>query len=215
MKTMKELKKSIAKEFPPLKLYLDDVHKIYNIFEKSCSEKITVTTEDFEVQDITRFKDLGPKDIHTLKFNGGQPYISLDLGPNQARLWISEDSTLNRGIASEIEEVLGRCYRRIARVFTNLLSLNLIGALIFVPPAVLTLQYMTGSLRWGLLILLIVLYGSLFFLSFRLSFKWYSTITFSERCEEKNFFARNKDGILIALISATVTAIITVIAMIF
>lgn len=208
---MRKLEKPISKHFPPLRLYLDDVHAIYNILKKSCGGGVTVTTDNFEIKDMAKFNDVGPEDIHTLKFDAREPYISLELGRSDARLWMNIDSTLNKGIAAEIEEVLSRCYRKIARIFANSFLSAFIGTIIFLVPALFILFNIKGLLSVGLFILFLVLYGLSFFFAALFSLRRYSTIIFTERRGHKTFFSRNKDTILVGIISACVSAIFTAI----
>ena len=113
---MKELKKTISVSLPPIRLYLDDVQRIYDILKKNC-ERIDIKTDKYEFNDVSDLEKLKATKIHKLDFSCYTPYISIGFNTSSARIYIGEDTTLNRGVLSEINEVLSNCRRNVVRLF--------------------------------------------------------------------------------------------------
>lgn len=209
---MKKLAKSISKDLPPVRAYLDDIGDLYGVLKNNC-KRVTLQTNEYELSDFEQLRNIPSEEIHNLKLEAHEPYILLELEEYSARIFISTDSTLTRGILSKMEEILGRCYRNIARLFiglrANFIGPPILGALLFT-----SLKMTEGLLLYGLLSAIVILFVCSIIWAYRLSLKTYSTILLSERRKRKSFFAKNRDPMLVALITAVVTAIITAILMI-
>ena len=190
-------------------MFLDDIQAIYNILKNNCSS-VTIKTDKYEISDIAQLKDIGANEIHTISFECEEPYISIDLQPSHGRLYISEDSTINRGILSQIEDILNKCERKIIRIFNSLPFAILVG-LLFGAVIGVILKF-EGWLAVVLFISLVIIGISLILKSYRLSLHQHSTIILSERLERANFLKRNKDQIIVGLIIAIISVALTVLA---
>lgn len=204
---MRELKKSISVDFPPVRLYLDDVEQLFNILKKR-AKSVNIETEKYELDDVAHLKEIKSDKIHKLTLSSSNPYISIDFESDSARVYISEDTTLNRGILSEIEDVIKRCRRRIAHIFHKShpeFYLSAVAAL-----SVLQVhEYMKGWLFGAFTALIItpIVLGIIFYC--KIDFYQYSTIILSERHGQDTFFKRNRDGIVVGIIVAIITAVVT------
>lgn len=207
---MKEIRKPIRKEFPPIRLYLDDIDAIYEVLKKNCGT-VTIETDKYEISDTTQLKDIGVNEIHTMIFKCQKPYIDIELRPFEATIYISEDSTVNRGILSQLEETLKKCERKIIRILVSTPSSFVAGALLAV-----ALIQISDSLEGWLAILLTIITLSVFALffvrSYRLSIHQHSTIILSERRQTIGFSQRNKDRIIVGIIVAAISVSLTVLA---
>ena len=207
---MKELKRPISKELPPTRMYLDDVQAIYNILKNNCSS-VRIETDKYEISDIVKLKDISVNEIHTISFKCRDPYIIIDLLPHGGRLYIEEDSTINRGILSQIEDILSKCERKIIRLLNSLPAYLVVGMLLGVAFPIIfkfTERWLSVTLSISLLVILILLLVK----SYRLSLRQHSTIILSERRARASFIKRNKDQIIVGLIIATVSVALTVLA---
>ena len=117
--------------------------------------------------------------LHNLSLDCRDPYISLDLKKDGARLYIEEGAKFNRGILAEIETTLRRCYGNLARVFANY-ALLIISCIVLITMSLLALKYTEGAVRVGLISLFAVLYACLCVFNYKIE-KVYSTIILSDR----------------------------------
>lgn len=204
---MRELKKSISVDFPPVRLYLDDVEELFNILKKH-AKSVNIETEKYELDDVAHLKEIKSDKIHKLTLSTSSPYISIDFESGSARVYISEDTTLNRGILSEIEDVIKKCRRRIAHIFHKS-HLEFYLPVVAVVSVVQAYEYMKGWLfgAFAALIIIPTVLGLVF--GWKIDFSQYSTIVLSERHKQDTFFKRNRDGIIVGIIVAIITAAIT------
>ena len=207
---MRKLPQPVIRNFPPVRVYLDDVKRLYDILKEKC-KKVRIQTDRFEVDDPQLLKEIETDQIRTLILQGTEPNVMISLLPDRANAFIDEESTLNLGIMSEIEEILKRCYRKVARLFTNAIYYMVIFLAIFIATTYLIIRFADGLVENALLILLVILLGCLFYWQDGLSRRQYSTIILQERWGTKSFLFRNKDLILVGVITAIITAALTVI----
>jgi len=205
---MRKLKKPIYKELPPVKVFLDEVRNIHSILVNHCRD-VRIETDRYEISDIDKLKDIGTEQIHELEFKANSPYVSIHLERNGARIYIDEDSTINRGILSEIEEALSMCQPKVARFISSAWFTPFILGLVFWGLIITFIKFFDGLMVWVVCSLLAVIYIYLNVYGFRLSMYRYSTIVLSERRERKNFFTRNRDQIVVNLLVAIVAAALT------
>lgn len=209
---MKKLRKSIYISLPPVKLYLDDMRNIYDILKNNCKD-VTIKTAEYQLSDVDQLKDVSSNEIHELHLVGKDPYISVNLEPNSTSIYVDEDSTLNVGILSEIKVILSKCQRKIARVFANPFLSSLVLMLVFFALLIPIGQFTEGLFDWILLGFLVLFYILSYVSAYRFQEYSYSTVVLSERREKGNFFVRNKDQILINLLVAVVTILLTILVM--
>jgi len=207
---MKTLKQPISKELPLTRMYLDDVKAIYDILKNNCGS-VEITTDKYEISDVTKLKDIGESQIHTLNFECRDPYISINLFPSHGRIYISEDSTITRGILSQIEDILNKCKRKIASILDSFSAYIILGLLLSTSLVMIS-KFTEGWLSITLVIFIILIFILYYGQTYRLSLHQHSTIILSERRERANFFKRNKDQIIVGLIIAIVSVGLTVLA---
>lgn len=204
---MKERPKSIYKDLPPIKLYLDDVREIYEILKEHCAT-VVILTDRYELNDVDTLKNIEVDSLNQLTIQGSNPYVSVEFKEGNAHIYMQEDSITNRGILSKIDDALKRCKRSIARLFVGwqFYAFSLFTVMI---ANVLIGTFVRGWVMISLIICMVVLYLGLLVYASTLDTKKYSTIVLTERRGEKSFFTRNKDRILVGTITAIVTAILT------
>jgi len=206
---MKKLKKWIIKELPPVKLYLDDLDSIYEILRQKV-KNIDIKTEDYVVEDVKQLKNLGTEKLHHLSIECSDPNIDIQFYPGWVKIQFYEDSTYNRGILSEIEDIINKRRVLLGSFLTSNWAFFLNGGLF--SGSLIGLWEMPQTYMWLFLALLLISILSLIFLwKFRITS--YSTIMLLERKEETSFWKRNKDEVFIAIISAIAGSLVTIFIM--
>lgn len=203
---MRKLKKSITKKLPPVKLYLDDLESIYDILKQK-AKGVDITTEDYAVEDVKQLKNLETKKIHYLSIKCSDPYVTMEFYPGWVKIYFGEDSTYNRGILSEIEDVLSKRKVFLGSFLASSWAFFLNGVLI--GGSFSAMIGMSKTYTWLFLALELIFILLMIFL-WRFTFRGYSTIVLLERKEELSFWARNRDQILVGIIAALVSSLVTI-----
>jgi len=210
---MRKLRKPIIKELPPVKLYLDDLKSIHDLLQEKV-KSIDITTEAYEVEDIKQLKDLEVKEIHYLSIKCSNPYMSIEFRPSSASVYFAEDSTYNRGILSEIEDILNKRKSFLRSFLTSSWAELVLGGFVGFSFVAMLVMLKNESLAYFWLFLGLVLLSIFFSVhSFRLGLWNYCTIALSKRKEENSFWKRNRDQILVATIAAIAGSLVTIFAL--
>lgn len=203
---MEKITKSKSADLKPLVLYFEDVVKICEILSELSAE-ISIKTENYILENIEELKELGEKVIYHLEISVHNPYVSVDLRPSSARIYISEDNATQRGILDKIKQHLESKQRKLAWLANNsMLAGATLGAS--------TWFFMFGILGkdqnfiiYGVLVALLGAFWS--FYGHRNQFRYFTIIFTSSKNDVSNFFTRKKDDIMVALISGAIGALIT------
>ena len=161
---MREISKPIFKCLPPTKLFLDDVLSIYDMLKEDC-EKVIIRVGDYEIDDVSRLRELGSNTTNYVYLEGDTPHIvhvSVTLDRNHAAMYAHDSSALSIGIISKIQELLNKNTRKIARIFygfPNYLITTFILLCATVAPISL---FALGTVRLVLL-LTVILFCTIFF----------------------------------------------------
>ncbi|MGD9117469.1 MAG: hypothetical protein PVJ08_01880 [Dehalococcoidia bacterium] len=210
---MREFNQPIKKWLPPVKLYLDDLKKIYEILAEKV-ESIKFKTEDYELEDINELGDLGNK-LHNLIIKCSDPDITLEFNRARAKIYFDEDTEYNRAILSAIEAIILQRSNLLVRVLSNpLCFLFAIMLLLFSIFLISAQEDMTSALGWlSIVLLLFSIIASI--MSLRYSFLEYSTIMLYTKREEVSSSKKEeapswkrKDLIIIAIMAAILGALI-------
>ncbi len=207
---MRKIKKPLKKSFPPVELYFDDLESICAILKQRV-KSTNIIAEDYKMKSIKQLKKLGMKKTHHLLIECFEPYLRIKFFANSAEIYFAEDSAYNRVILSEIANIISKRKVLMGRFLTSFWAFALNG--------IITIGSFTGmiftfskdlvSSAWLCLGLLLLSIFSAILLC-KLTFGWYSTIVIFERKrEEDTFWKRNKDQLLIAIITATIAALFT------
>jgi len=105
---MKKLDKSLSKEYPPLKIYLDDLEQIEEVLSDA-SESISIETQDYSFASIEDFAgNYSQKRINTLRITSTNPYVTVEFNPLSCRLYVSSSSTNASGIFYKLDQIIHR-----------------------------------------------------------------------------------------------------------
>jgi hypothetical protein len=205
---MEKRKRSLFIDLPLVKLYLDDVYAIIDIFKENNCKDIYLQTNEYNVSNFEDLRKVLTMSKHYLKIGCKDPYIYLELDRYDARLYAYEDSAINRGILAKIEDIIRRNKRILDNIFNNSwftgFSCSLIAALM-----ILLVSFSHGLITWIGIALLIFIFIFTLYYNNRVSTKKYSIIIPIEKLVNKSFFVRNRDKLLVAIVSLIIGTLLT------
>ena len=209
---MREIKKSYLKDFPPAKLYLDDLEEIVSIFHK-VSPNVKISTDRYEFDGLDELPESGQEHLEFLELELREPYLlSLSIGPREISFYASEDGFLAQGVYSNIHSVLKR--RR--RYFLPVSVMIAVGwILAFVAGNSLGMEFgsrLSETRSWDIISYLVAVLLSVVVivrLSYLENAGGHTIIITRRRKDAPSFLTRNLDKIILIIISALVTAVAT------
>jgi hypothetical protein len=189
-------------DFPPATLYIDDVVQVIDLFLQAC-ERLEIKSGEYKITDKSELNELVTKfpsgRFPGIQIQGYEPYVSVDFRPYGIRVYISEDTLVQRGIVAGIREIVARGKKRRADFAFNLLFYVGIAAGTW---QLMSKDYVLGGFLIGLSFLAIPL-------AIRSTMRNNVVVYNKTRGEIKSFFERKKDDMVLAIISAAVGALIT------
>jgi hypothetical protein len=189
----------------PVRLYLDDLQEIVGFLEEPC-DRVEIQTGDKVLDSLDELQSLKKEVLHKLKISGWAPYISVDMSPNQIWLYIAEDTPESRGLFEKIKTVLVRCQRPLSGLFH---SSSLVGLAwpLTIWGVVLGLKVDSVFLAsmFGVLFLLTIAWA---ICGFRDWTRRFTAVVPKHRVDSPGFLKRNKDKILLSIISALIGALV-------
>lgn len=197
---MKKLDQSISIQFPPVVLYLEDLEEIEHVLVRDAKD-LVIRCEGYEFDSTAELATkLDGKQIHAMEFRADNPYTSIDFDPFSTRIHVGTSNVHGAGISHLIANILQRrtrSFRWIYKPWTP--SLLLFGISIGSPLL---------PTPWNRLLYVLVFIWVLW--SFWIDVKRHSIIRLVKR--PASFFARNRDQLVITIISAVIGAILTMAA---
>jgi hypothetical protein len=191
---MKKLEQSISKQFPPVVLYLEDLQELEHVLRES-SKEITIQCDGFEFDSVAELaKEIGSKQINAMELRARDPYTCIELSNYKTSAYVGTSSIEGAGIFHLIAKILNRRTRWLPWIYAPFGSM--FGFLF-----VLLLIFITGvAAGMGLILPL----GLIIFFTVQLWAGWislnrHSVIRVITR--PTNFFSRNRDQLIIQLIS--------------
>jgi len=202
---MKKLNKPLSKEFSPVKIYLDDLESIEELFPKR-KRDYKIETEKFEFSNVGELNQKLQNEVITnLKIYSSDPYINVEFHKMWARLYVGSNDNTVAGVFYKLEQIISSCTRRPSFLYSHYTLL--IGYFLFTVIKVLSkgsTYQIVSFLNYGFLI------WALWVIYIRLS--KHSEIILSKRHDFQSFLIRNKDQIVVGGISAILGVIGTIIA---
>lgn len=202
---MERLQKSHREFLPPVCLCLEDIEAIIREI-RGVAKEVRMETDEFALKDGTELENLGSSSIHELNLRSDQPDISLSLSPGSVCLAIGRDDAASRGVFEKIKTILRRCRRRILFWSDKVVNLSgFVGGIILagIIWALYNNKWFAAVLASALAIYILWMYWTLRELS-----RHYSTIFIARRSAQLGFLQRNRDTILVAIISALVGGLV-------
>lgn len=212
---MKKIIQNYSVSLKPIELTFSDIEKICNIFSEE-NILYRLKTETIEFENFQELQNHSEDIISNLEIYSSEPYISIELKKHTpARLYIAEDRPLSRGILEKIKGILSakqiKAYT-VVSVFEKTLRM-----LFYISLLVLFSLFIFNIFKLKTLLAMFLLITSFYVV---LGFFSASYTTYIESCYSKiylhkkkeSFWKRKKDEIIIVIISALVSGIISFIA---
>ncbi|MGZ5050910.1 MAG: hypothetical protein ACXWF8_01725 [Methylobacter sp.] len=189
-------------DFPSTTLFFNDLKDIVNIFFGACKE-VEIECGDYKITDAHELEELANKfpngRFEDIYIRGYHPHVTLELRTFRIEAYISESTNEQHGIISRVRDVILKGKKRkvdwIGHVFTAVL--------------LLASFYLTKSKQPIMATTLLI--ESLLSIPVGVNYAMRNNvIVYTElRSNKKSFFERNKDELLINLIVAIGTAVLT------
>jgi hypothetical protein len=204
---MKHNPSPYTRSFRPIVLWRDDLERIIAILVAR-GEDVEIIAEEYSFETVAElvhhFGTIHP--LTVLEIKGQKPYATLDLGRLDARLFVSSREN-GSGVFFELSKVLAAGQRR--------------WPIIYSWPFILTLgwgnnvwpllgKYITGwEFRYAVLDWLVISFSWMIWAMF-IRLRRTSVVHLARRSEAQSFSQRNKDQLIVAIISAIVGALLGV-----
>ena len=204
MSAVKRLQKHLDLDFPPVKLYLDDLEDIVNTFREVC-KGASITTDEYAVENVSELSNVGRVKEITLSSNDASMAL-FSVRKRHVSLSSWRDTTEIRAAFSRISDLL-ESRRRWGR-FSFLRSspfywatVGLVwGFLLFDNLGILNKQWSLSLATAAISLMVFSLYAQ---------FGMGSVIIPKMRRTELSFLERNKDRLLVSLISILLGSVLT------
>ena len=194
----------LTKEFPPLDIWLDDLEDIIEAIV-GVGGTATLESDEFSFESVADLENAPGGMLDDLTIIGRNPYVSLALSKDRARLYCSDVSATARGVFEKMKDILNR---RIAWgrrfLYSNVLWAVL---LLFFSSAS---NILTARAPWYALLCLVLMFmvfaAPLFI--HRVPGMERSRIVLARKREQRSFWRRNRDQVYLVSISAGIGAIL-------
>lgn len=196
---MKKRTMSRVKQFPSCSLYLSEVEDILAILAYPPSSVNTISDHGFEYESLDEFKSKrgpNPKELFIENVPSG---LALRIGGGKTVLSSLGNPSAIASFA-QVEEILNGNRRRFLYLFFSRYSAILIALLFFV------LVFLDLP-RWQSFILVVLLF-SWFILAMKNQIGGFTRLSLVTRHDQQSFFKRNKDAIIVGIISTVVSSIL-------
>ncbi len=195
----KEKTKSLYEKLPPIRLFLDDLDKIVEIF-KEVSDNINIETKDYYFDNVKEIKNINAEYITDLEIKSREPYISLEFNSNGSTIYAAEDTLITRGALDKIKTILRpRQLKYINPTFhallNTLLGVTFTSSLMMIGIGI-ELGYYNQIQYYSLSIIGVVIFIISYFIhkwDDSILFKNYSMISLRKKDDKTSFWKRNWD----------------------
>jgi len=196
---VKKVEQHLQKNFKPIKLFYDDIESLYDIFREQTDE-IKIEADMYELENINEILSIKKRYFTNLKFSIYKPYMSLEFSNNSIRLYTSDDTPIQRGLFEKLNSLLKKKERFPLSLLLNpilsIIPVAILGGIFFIEDITLRSIVSFITIIW---LASIMLYDM----------KFHSMIIPIHKNSQPNFFQRNKDQIILVIISAVVGGLIS------
>ncbi len=205
---MEKLPKSIYRSLPLLRVYLDDLQEIENILKEHFDGKVEVRTKDYKIDSVEELQKLKDTQINHIRFIGGTFDLDVELKPDNGNIYCTQDCPLNRGIVSQIEELLLKRKRRfdinLAKLWWVALIYSLVTLFWFIKSGFSISIKVSLALTGGSILIM-----TYYYYIWRADNRRHSIVILKHKTESPSFWQRNKDQIWLLLIGGVVGSFLT------
>lgn len=200
---MEKITKSISKEYAPVVVYLDDLEAIENVLLEK-STHIEIKTEDYKYSSIKELSEKSKnKRIQKLHIESTNPYLNIEFDKLWTRVYCSLDSLEAAGIFWKLDQII-KGTRRLGKLsfFYKFSALWIINGIM-----VLVSKFLSLNLIIAQSVSVLLLAFTLWILYINLT--RHSEIVLIYKSSKITFWNKNKDAIIVNLITALVTFALT------
>ena len=201
---MKPVKKdkTFFKNYGLTVVWLDDLNEIIALLDGA---QIDISTDDYQFASVEEAQQhFGPRPIHSLKISSTKPSAQIDFSPRQTQTFVYSSPT-SLQLFHELDDILRKCERKPRTLYTYwiiflLSQIPFALSWVWADPKIVEVPIL---LAVQVLMMVWVLWVGF------LKMRRHSVIILRRRHEVSSFFARNKDTLLIALMSALIGGLVT------
>lgn len=200
---MKKSESRSYKDFPSTIFYLNDLLDLINFIRPNV-KNLTIRAEEYNLDNVDELKDLinvfQDGRIPGIEIIGHDPRISINIQSYGIRVYISEESTITLAVVQKTQEIAAR-HKRIIFLY----AAKYAHWLFFLPIVPL---YISGYKIAALSLILPSLASA--WICINLEVKSRVKIYVRKKSDFSSFFSRKKDDIFVALISAIIGSLVTI-----
>jgi len=196
---LKKLNKHLGEHLKPVKLFYDDIEEIYEIL-KAANNEVKIEADNYEIESLDEILTIKKPFFTNLQISIRNPYVSINFKNNEIWLYASEDTAIQRGLYEKLKLLINKKKRLFAPLLQNSIFSGLYLGTSF-------WWFLTKEFTMGLIIIITGLLWM--YLGYKSQFQHFSIIVPEYSNNKPNFFIRNKDNIILAVISALLGGIIT------
>ena len=197
---MERLDSSRSKEYGPLVIWANDLVELFSEL-KDCKD-LEFVADDVKFDSIEEFiQECRGRKLSEVKIKVREPYLTSDLYPSWAKLYVSSSQLLASGLFLKVDSILSRCERKPRFFFSwawPACSAWVIPNLFYLTP----LKPLAHLQVWAF----VLTFAWMFFVGYIHLWK-FSTVYPVRQEDRPGFIKRNRDGIVIAVISALLGAV--------
>ena|SRR5258708_7563008 len=192
-----KMKKSINLYLEPINVWLDEIESVVTYLSENSKGKIKIETSDYDIENINELKKIDEPTTSLLRIRTTDPYVSIELASYGSHIYGGDGSPTTVGICNILKERLEKNKKKFLILSEKIGKIILIPSLLsfFVLPYLIktSKNFIIGS-GFFLLISFILWVSPPFFSKTRIVLKY--------KKDEKNFFERNKDRLILIVISS-------------
>lgn len=209
MEKIKKVEKSLERSYRPIVIWFEDLVEIIDTLKRQGRE-IEIRTADYRYESLEDLKEhVGAQTQFELGISlFPTPSVSIELKRTSVKLWVFDP----RGgpeaaqIFYDINEVITRCQRRLAPLYSLLLMFVVLP--FFILSQYILMQYNELSAARALTVVGSVIALWFFWASYVITYRK-AVINLQRRSEVRPFLERTKDQLLLLLIGAIVGGFMT------
>lgn len=215
---MKKKTQYFRQDFKMPHLFREDLEKLEDIIKELSPQEYKFETKDFEyktIQEITKDVEVINEinDFHIQTYN---PYVSLDFNNNSAYIYSSDDDIKTIGVIKKITDIISKRERKLLWQLSRLSSF-LAPALIWFPFLLMIFlskeTIKSNKILFVIATLILYIVAIVWWIiGYNAHFKKFSVIELEYKKNKSNFFIINKDRIIVGIIVAIVTVILTILS---
>jgi hypothetical protein len=201
---MERLDPSISRDYHPVVLHSDDLTEIVEILQEA-GELPEISTTEYRFNSVAEVCDKYQSGRLTLlSIKSRLPYVSLELTRSGSRLYVGSSRPEAAGLFWKIDAILRRSQRQATWIYTfsGSISIAVLFGLGITPAFVFHLAAGLAA---------IALSGCWMIWFYMVMARFHSLIILAPRSEIGGFFKRNKDQLVLGLITALLGLIVGVI----